>query len=317
MIWRDPDKEGIMRPKGNGRSVMVSGFACYCHGFITHNGKRSYTIIHPGKNNDGYWTNDDLVKQLEDVMPLFEGFHPGDELIFAFDNSQNHHAMAPDALVASRLNKSDGGKNVPLLRDGWYHDIHGDKIIQRMQTADGKQKGVERILLERGLWPKERLNLDCAKGCQTGSISCCARKLLSNQSDFLDQKGWLEEVTSRRSHQIIFYPKFHCELNFIEMVWGYLKAKLRYLCTFSFQDLCDNVRKLLDSIQPDLIIKFAQYCFRFMQGYRIGLHGPVLDYAMKKYKSHRRLPNSETYENLRSEMKKRSDGNGSVKNTDF
>eukprot|EP01040_Poterioochromonas_malhamensis_P016810 gene16810-19178_t len=217
--------------------------------------------------------------------------------------------MAPDALVASRLNKSDGGKNVPFLRDGWYHDIQGDKIIQRMQTADGKQKGVERILLERGLWPKERLNLDCAKGCQTGSISCCARKLLSNQSDFLDQKGWLEEVVSRRSHQIIFYPKFHCELNFIEMVWGYLKAKLRYLCTFSFQDLCDNVPKLLDSIQPDLIIKFAQYCFRFMQGYRIGLHGPVLDYAMKKYKSHRRIPNSETYEKLRSEMKKRSDGN--------
>lgn len=303
MVWRDPDREGIMRPKGNGKSIMISGFACACHGFIRIESQKSYTTIRPGKNDDGYWTNDDLVKQLDDVMPLFEQYHPDCDLIFAFDNSQNHHAMAPDALVASRLNKSDGGKNVPFLRDGWYHDTNGNKVLQNMKGPDGRQKGIESILKERNLWPEDKFNLDCPKGCPQGSTNCCARKLLANQPDFLAQKCWLEEVASKKSHQIIFYPKFHCELNFIEMVWGYMKAKLRFLCTFNFQDLCDNVPLLLDNIDPTLIIKFVKHCFRFMQGYRVGLHGPVLDYAMKKYKSHRCIPNTATYQDLQNEMK--------------
>jgi hypothetical protein len=28
----------------------------------------------------------------------------------------------------------------------------------------------------------------------------------------------------------------------------------------------------------------------FMEGYRLELHGPVLDYAMKKYRGHRTIP---------------------------
>ncbi len=59
------------------------------------------------------------------------------------------HFMAPDALVATRLNKSDGGKNVPLLRDGWFKDATGEIQIQKMQFEDGKPKGIETILRER------------------------------------------------------------------------------------------------------------------------------------------------------------------------
>ena len=35
--------------------------------------------------------------------------------------------------------------------------------------------------------------------------------------------------------------------------------------------------------------KAFDHCLRFMHGYRSGLVGPVLEYAVKKYKSHRRL----------------------------
>ena len=35
--------------------------------------------------------------------------------------------------------------------------------------------------------------------------------------------------------------------------------------------------------------KAFNHCLRFMHGYRSGLVGPVLEYAVKKYKSHRRL----------------------------
>ena len=32
------------------------------------------------------------------------------------------------------------------------------------------------------------------------------------------------------------------------------------------------------------------YCLRFMSGYREGLVGPELDYAVKKYRGHRCIP---------------------------
>jgi hypothetical protein len=81
-----------MRPKSNGKSLMISGFMCDCHGFlnvnwqntkkddegnIIHEGceeRKSYTIINPGRNADGYWTNENLVQQLVEVIPLFEKF---------------------------------------------------------------------------------------------------------------------------------------------------------------------------------------------------------------------------------------------------
>jgi len=40
---------------------------------------------------------------------------------------------------------------------------------------------------------------------------------------FLAQKPLVKEVIESRGHKVIFYPKFHCELNFIEMFWGAAK----------------------------------------------------------------------------------------------
>ena len=46
------------------------------------------------------------------------------------------------------------------------------------------------------------------------------------QPDFLDQKPLLQEFIERCGHLCNFYPKYHCELNFIEQYWG--AAKLRF-----------------------------------------------------------------------------------------
>ena len=48
---------------------------------------------------------------------------------------------------------------------------------------------------------------------------CCARALMAAQKDFREQKGRLEEELNAVNHLTIFYPKFHCELNFIERFW--------------------------------------------------------------------------------------------------
>ena len=48
-----------------------------------------------------------------------------------------------------------------------------------------------------------------------------------------------------------------------------------------------------DETMPIAFVSRAvDHCFRFMDGYRKGLTGPVLEYAVKKYKSHRRLSTS-------------------------
>ena len=74
-------------------------------------------------------------------------------------------------------------------------------------------------------------------------------RLLSEQPDLKNQMEMLEEVIQRHPNcKLIFFPKYHCELNYIEVVWGYLKSKLRRECTFSFPDLCAKIDAELTSI---------------------------------------------------------------------
>jgi hypothetical protein len=46
--------------------------------------------------------------------------------------------------------------------------------------------------------------------------------------------------------------------------------------------------------------------YRYMDGYRAGLVGPELDYAIKKYKGHRMIPR-ENLEIIQSELKKQQE----------
>ena len=78
----------------------------------------------------------------------------------------------------------------------------------------GAQKGVKNISQERGLW----LN---------GTKLPDACILLDAQPHFVNQKEWSQETIEDAGHQIIFVPKFHPELSFIEIMWGYIKCKLR------------------------------------------------------------------------------------------
>jgi hypothetical protein len=78
-------------------------------------------IIKPDKFADGYWTNQDLVKQIQErAIPIFRILHPNSGLLMMFDNSQNHRALPPNAFNAKVLNLYDGGKNIKAQRARWY-----------------------------------------------------------------------------------------------------------------------------------------------------------------------------------------------------
>ncbi|KIJ49123.1 hypothetical protein M422DRAFT_161769, partial [Sphaerobolus stellatus SS14] len=59
--------------------------------------------------------------------------------------------------------------------------------------------------------------------CKDSKASCCCWQVLYNQPDFVGQKSALIEFIEAHGHLVIFYPKLHCELNFIEQCWGAAK----------------------------------------------------------------------------------------------
>jgi hypothetical protein len=112
---------------------------------------------------------------------------------------------------------------------------------------------------------------------------CCSTHVLSNQPDFKAQKQCLTEVVENSNCKIIFFPKYHCELNFIEMVWGWLKSYHRRSTTYNFNHLVVNLPLSPETKLPLAFVRrAAQHCFRFMQGYRHGLSGSILEYAVRK-----------------------------------
>ena len=98
-------------------------------------------------------------------------------------------------------------------------------------------KGIKHVLNKWGLW-KTGLSLECKKPkCSIDATDCCARWLLSQQPDFLEQKSSVQEVIKAAGHLFIFLLKFYCELNFIEFFWGAVKKYLHDRCNYTFNTL--------------------------------------------------------------------------------
>ena len=290
--WGSDDHPDIHK-KGNGRSIMVSDFICPCHGRLRLGGLPVSEIIEPGKNHDGYWQATDILKQLEEkAIPAFDEMHPGARGLFIFDNSTNHGAFAADALVAvaSKMNLNSGGK-VPLMRETTFVEASsGAEITQAMINGEGVPKGLKQVLLERGLWI-EKLPKACkAKFAVDLNPECCALHRLGGQPDFKEQELILYEAIAKTRHICDFLPKFHCELAPIENFWGYAKRYTRANCDYSILALRKTVPLSLDQVPVSSIRKYFRRAAHVMQAYAEGYSYKLAQYAHKKYKSHRRIP---------------------------
>lgn len=108
-------------------------------------------------------------------------------------------------------------------------------------------KGMEHIIRERGLWPEGGLPVKCnGPKRPEGQSSCCCRHLLYTQPDFISQKSQLQEHVEPRGHLCDYYPKYHCELNFIKQYWG--TAKLRFQVAGRARTLADMEKKMLECL---------------------------------------------------------------------
>ncbi|CAG8646497.1 15974_t:CDS:2 [Cetraspora pellucida] len=246
-------------------------------------------IIHPGNNRDSYWTISDVAQQLKNrAIPIFEAMHSGCVAIFAFDNSSNHAAFANDALVVSRMNFKSGGQQ-PQMRNTYMRD----GTLQEMNYPNSTPKGMYQVLEERGLtYPNLKIICSDCKKRAPQEHDCCATRILSLEPDFANQKSLLEEIVEEAGHKIIFYPKFHCELNYIESYWGAVKVNTHANCDYSFKSLKNIVLMALDSVPLIQIRKYSRHSLRYMSAYRLGLSVKQAAFAVKKYKSYRRIPNN-------------------------
>ena len=159
-----------------------------------------------------------------------------------------------------------------------------------MQLPDGTQKGVKRILMERNKWN------------DTYTLTT-AREILSKEPDFASQVCWLEEIVVNKHDQyIIFLPKCHPELNFIEYFWSYVKSVLRSELIETIHRLRKAVPEALMKCPIETIRRYYRHTLRFMSLYRRGIQGgPLADFNMKKYSSHRSIPEELVLEEVEKE----------------
>jgi len=79
----------------------------------------------------------------------------------------------------------------------------------------------------------------------------------------------LKTITLEASHEVIFYPKSRCELNYIKYYWAALKCYTRENCKYSFMESVE-----LRTIRRR---RFADRSERWLMVYMDGLDGKQRD----------------------------------------
>ena len=290
-MWAEKGKQPI-RPKGLGRGIMVSDFVDEFNGLLTlteeefergrlmypNLKKKARVLLKYGVESEGYWNNEKFIKQVEDVIKIVNIKYPKNyyNVFWFFDHSSGHTAFAEDALNVNRMNVKLGGAQ-PRMRDTYFNGR-----LQRMVFSDGTPKGMKRVLEERNV-------------SVTKMVAEDMRQALQSMPDFKYKKTKVETLLIDNGYKAYFIPKFHCELNPIERVWAQSKKYSRANCDYSFKGLEEIVEPALESVSLDSIRKFFRKMRDYLRAYREGITiGPLMDAALKKYKSHRKVREDNT-----------------------
>ena len=133
---------------------------------------------------------------------------------------------------------------------------------------------------------------------------CCCKRLLGSQPDFASEVSALERVVTTLGHRILFLPKYHCELNWIERYWGAAKKYARRHCGYTLIALraCVPIAlsQTLDELpeevrtSPNLPVsplfkqrRWARISWRYAAEYRKGESGNAVVRAVASMSSKR------------------------------
>ena len=97
--------------------------------------------------------------------------------------------------------------------------IHKDaerRITNAEARGEGDPASIEGMTDEGSVMPPTSDDSD---------MWCCMERILTLQEDFRTEKPLIQSIIERSGHICLFLPRFHCELNPIEMLWGYGKYR--------------------------------------------------------------------------------------------
>ncbi|KAF8124189.1 hypothetical protein EV363DRAFT_1178339 [Boletus edulis] len=265
---------------------MVADFVSADYGWLqSPDGKESaHILFKAGKSCDGYFTNEDILAHANQAMNILEKYFSNENHVFIFDNAMTHLKWADDVLAACKLPKNPSGNwGIPrILKDADGNvmlDEGGKAWREKIRMVDGRLpngqpqslyfpehhekagwfKGMAQILVECGYTDASSLRAECKDfKCPPNQSDCCCCRLLFSQPDFtnVQVESHLESVCHEHGFDVIYLPKFHCKLNFIEQCWGYAK----------------------------------HLSFHFIDAYDKGLDGIAAPWGIKKYWGHHVLP---------------------------
>ena len=265
----------MMRPKSRGSGIMVSDFIEENNGYLAltqaeyEEAKKSNPsakmyarqLLKFGKNKEGYWTSDKFISQIHSAVEIANIKYPkssGYKIVWMFDHSSCHSAMAEDSLDVNHMNVNPGGEQ-RIMRDGWW----GGKP-QKMTDAHGVPKGLKRVHAERGINTAQLHQPEM-------------REILVNHPDFKYEKSRIERLlTEEYGHIVYMIPKFHCELNPIERVWAQAKRYARAYCKYNIQSLRNTIIPALDVVTLDNIQNHFRKVRHYMFAYLEGIPGVVI-----------------------------------------
>ena len=284
--------EHMLRPKSKGSGIMVSDFVDEKIGYLalpddeferasaTNRAlwKEARCLLEYGESREGYWTGEKFMIQMEHACEIADVKYPRDQgwkIMWVFDQSSCHKAMALDALDASKMNVNPGGKQPAM------HDTVWAGKPQKMCFNLGIPKGMKQILKERGI-DTDRLTAPAM------------RDILRSHEDFKNEKPKVIQFLESKGHTAIFLPKFHPEINPIERVWAMSKQYTKAYCKYTLPSLRNTIPLGLNSVAVENIRNFHRKCRHYMYAYLEGhTAGGELEGQVKKYKtavkSHRRI----------------------------
>ncbi|KIM73867.1 hypothetical protein PILCRDRAFT_99232 [Piloderma croceum F 1598] len=313
--WVHKTENAVPYAKGEGASMMITDMVSPDYGWLqSPDGKEKvHVVFKAGKNQQGYFMNGDILKQASSTMDILECHYPDEDHIMVIDNASTHLKRVDDALSATHMPKfspklgkewdgTDWGEgwqpknwgvevNVVGEDRKQVYQPNGMALKQKVKMCNGTfangspqslyyPDGHDLVGQEQGYVGALKIRAECPKfHCKKGAIQCCCQRMLYNEPDFVTVELLLEIACKAWGFHAIFFPKFHCKLNFIEQCWGYSKRIYRQ-CPVSSKEanLECNVLASLESIPLKCI--------------RQGLNGKQAAWVSKQYCGHCVLPES-------------------------
>ena len=142
---------------------------------------------------------------------------------------------------------------MPIMRYGFYIDKNGHIVVNKNQTAEGFQKGLKTIILERGLW-------------RDGMKKYDALYLLLQKDDLIQPNSvhFLDETVKSLGAWLNFVSKYYPVFNCIDMYWVYSSKKFRIKCDYEWESLLVRVPEALDSVLLLFMRRAYKKCCRYI-----------------------------------------------------